>query len=133
MRRTVAGIVVGLIVWVVVATVVNLSFRALWPGYAEVEVAMKFTFAMLIGRLLLGALSSLCAGIALAWVAKENATWAAIALGAALTILFVPVHYQLWGNFPVAYHLIFLLSLLPVTFLGARMVELTAKAPRPKV
>jgi hypothetical protein len=121
MRRTVAGIVAGLFVWVVVATVVNLLFRALWPGYAEVELAMKFTFAMLIGRLLLGALSALCAGIALAWIAKENATRAAIVLGAALTILFVPIHYQLWGDFPIVYHLIFLLSLLPATFLGARL------------
>jgi hypothetical protein len=121
MRRTVAGIVAGLIVWVVVATVVNLLFRALWPGYGEVELDMKFTFAMLIGRLLLGALCSLCAGIALAWIAKEYATRAAIVLGAALTILFVPIHYQLWRNFPVAYHLTFLLSLLPATVLGARL------------
>jgi hypothetical protein len=121
MRRTVAGIVAGLFVWVVVATVVNLLFRALWPGYAEVELAMKFTFAMLIGRLLLGALSSLCAGIVVAWIAKENATRAAIVLGAVLIILFVPIHYQLWDNFPVAYHLTFLLSLLPATFLGARL------------
>lgn len=121
MRKTVARIAAGLVVWIVVATVVNLLFRALWPGYAEVEIAMKFTFSMLVGRLLLGALSSLCAGFALAWIAKGNATGSAIVLGALLTLLFVPIHYHLWGNFPVAYHLTFLLSLLPATVLGARL------------
>ena len=120
MRRTVAGIVAGLIVWLVVATIVNLLFRAFWPGYTEVELAMKFTLAMLIGRLLLGALSSLCAGFAAAWIAKGNGS-ASILLGVLLTILFIPIHYHLWGNFPLAYHLAFLLSLMPVTLLGARL------------
>jgi len=120
MRRVVAGIVAGLIVWIVVATAVNLSFRALWPGYSEAELATKFTHAMLFGRLLLGALSSLCAGFALASIAKGNAR-AVIVLGVLLTILFIPIHYKLWGNFPVAYHLTFLFSLVPMTLLGARL------------
>lgn len=120
MRRAVAGVVAGLIAWFVVATLVNLLFRALWPGYTEVEPAMNFTLAMMMGRLLLGALSSLCAGFAVAWIAQGNGK-AVIVLGALLTILFVPIHYRLWANFPVAYHLIFLLSLVPVTLLGARL------------
>jgi hypothetical protein len=120
MLRTVVAIVAGLIVWFVVATLVNLLFRALWPGYAEVEIGMNFTLAMLLGRLLLGALSSLCAGFALAWIAKGNGR-AVIVLGVLLTVLFIPIHYQVWDKFPLAYHLIFLLSLVPVTFLGARL------------
>jgi hypothetical protein len=120
MLRTVAAIVAGLIVWVVVATIVNLLFRALWPGYGEVEVAMTFTLAMLLGRLLLGALSSLCAGFALAWIARGNGR-AVKALGVLLTVVFIPIHYRVWDKFPVAYHLIFLASLLPVTLLGARL------------
>jgi len=120
MLRTVIAIVAGLIVWIVVATLVNLLFRALWRGYAEVEIGMNFTLAMLLGRLLLGALSSLCAGFTLAWIAKGNGR-AVIVLGVLLTVLFIPIHYQVWDNFPLAYHLIFLLSLIPVTFLGARL------------
>jgi len=38
MVGTVVAVVAGLIVWFVVATLVNLLFRALWPGYAEVTV-----------------------------------------------------------------------------------------------
>jgi hypothetical protein len=120
MIRRVAGIVAGLVVWFVVATLVNLMFRALWPGYAEVEMAMNFTLGMLIGRLLISVLASLCAGLALARIAKGNG-WAAIVLGVLLTLLFIPIHYQLWANYPVAYHLIFILSLVPATFLGARL------------
>jgi hypothetical protein len=59
----VAGIVAGLIVWFMVATIVNLLFRVAWPGYAEAEIATMFTLAMMVARLLLGALSSFPSGI----------------------------------------------------------------------
>jgi hypothetical protein len=121
MLRTVAGIVAGLIVWFVVATIVNLAFRALWPGYAEVEGAMRFTLAMMFARLLLGALSSLCAGFSVAWITKGNGKAAKI-LGVLLTAMFVPVHYGLWDKFPLWYHLAFLVSLFPLTLLGARLI-----------
>ena len=40
-------------------------------------------------------------------------------LGGVLTALFIPVHYRLWDNFPLWYHLLFLASLFPLTVLGA--------------
>ena len=118
--KTVAGIVAGLIVWFVVATLVNLLFRVAWPGYAGVESTLNFTLAMLFARLLLGALSSLCAGFVAAWVARGKAV-AARVVGGALIVLFIPVHYGLWDKFPVWYHLLFLASLFPLTLLGARL------------
>jgi hypothetical protein len=36
-----------------------------------------------------------------------------------LLALFIPNHYLLWDKFPVWYHLTFLVSLLPLTLLGA--------------
>ncbi len=86
--------------------------------YAAVEVAMKFTLAMLLLRLLLGALSSLCAGFFAAWIAKGNRV-AVTVLAGLLLIAFIPVHYTLWERFPVWYHLTFLLSLVVATVLGA--------------
>jgi hypothetical protein len=118
MIRKVAGIAAGLIVWFIVATIVNLLFRTSWPGYAEVEIAMTFTPAMMVARLLLGALSSLCAGFAVAGITKANGR-AAKVLGALLTVLFIPVHYGLWDKFPLWYHLIFLASLFPFTLVGS--------------
>ncbi len=122
MIRTIAGIVGGLIVWIIVATIVNLLFRVSWPGYAAAEISMTFTLAMMAGRLLLGALSSLCAGLGVARITKGNGTVAKI-LGIIVTAIFVPVHYGLWDKFPVWYHAIFLASIFPFTLLGAKLLR----------
>ena len=122
MIKTIAGIAGGLIIWFIVATVVNLLFRVSWPGYGEAEISMTFTLAMMTARLLLGALSSLCAGLAVARVTMGNGTAAKI-LGIVLTAIFVPVHYGLWDKFPVWYHAIFLASLFPFTLLGAELLR----------
>jgi hypothetical protein len=122
MIKTIAGIVGGLFVWIIVATIVNLLFRVSWPGYAEAEISMTFTFAMMAARLLLGALSSLCAGLAVARVTQGNGTAAKI-LGIVVTAIFVPVHYGLWDKFPVWYHAIFIASLFPFTLLGANLLR----------
>jgi hypothetical protein len=116
--RTIAGIVAGLFAWIVVASVGNRVLRAAWPSYATVEVAMNFTLAMLLSRLLLGALSSLCAGFFAAGIAKGNRV-AIMVLAGLLLVAFIPVHYTLWERFPVWYHLTFLVSLVAVTVLGA--------------
>lgn len=118
MIRTVAGIAAGLIVWFIVATIGNLLFRAVWPGYADAEISTGFNLAMMAARLALGALSSLCAGFTVAWITTGNSTGAK-ALGIVLTALFVPVHYVLWDKFPIWYHAIFLAGLFPLTLLGA--------------
>ena len=122
MLKMIAGIVAGLITWIIVATIGNLLFRFLWPGYAEAEISMMFTLAMMIGRLLLGALSSVCGGVAVAWIAKGSGA-AAWILGIVLTALFVPVHYRLWDKFPNWYHVIFLAHLLPLTLLGSMILR----------
>lgn len=123
MVRLIVGVVGGLIAWFVVATIVNLLFRAAWPGYAAVESSMAFDLAMLFGRLIfLGALSSLCGGAVAAWIAKGDRR-ATIALGVLLTLMFIPVHYRVWSNFPIWYHLAFLVSLLPLTLLGGRLLR----------
>jgi len=116
--RAVAGVAGGLFTWVVVATVGNLLLRIVWPSYAEVEVAMNFTPAMLVMRLLLGALSSLCAGFLAARITKRSRGTVHI-LACLLVVAFIPVHYELWERFPVWYHLVFLVSLVAATIFGA--------------
>src|SRR5262249_10455452 len=104
--------------WFFIATVVNLALRAWWPHYHEAEIAFNFTFAMKLARLVLGAISSLGAGFAAAWIGKDRMK-SAIFTGIALLCLFIPGHYRIWDKFPVWYHLTFLVSLVPVTLLGA--------------
>ena len=125
MTRGIAGVAAGLVAWMLVATLGNLVLRFAWPGYADVEKEMMFTPGMLAARLLLGALSSLCAGLTAAWIAKRDGRVVAILAGV-LFALFIPVHYELWSRFPVWYHLVFLASLIVMTLAGAAMLRRSA-------
>ena len=120
MMKTIAAVLAGLITWVLVATAVNLLLRASWPHYHAAEIAFNFTLGMMMARLALGALSSVCGGFVVAWVAKVDG--AAVKLtGVALLVLFIPNHYLLWHKFPLWYHLTFLISLFPLTMMGAKL------------
>jgi hypothetical protein len=116
--RSIAGVAAGVAVWVLVATLGNLVLRLAWPAYAALEKAMTFTLGMLIARLVLGAVASLCAGFAVARITRRNAiaAWCLVAL---LLAVFVPVHYTLWPRFPAWYHVLFIASLVLFTLLGA--------------
>lgn len=43
--------------------------------------------------------------------------------GVLLLLAFIPQHIMLWDKFPLWYHLTFLLSLVPLTYAGARIAE----------
>ena len=118
--KMVAAVIVGLVTWILVATIVNFPLRAWWPHYHEAETAFNFTLGMKLVRLALGALASVCSGFVAAWIANGRRT-AAIVLGILLLVLFIPNHYLLWEKFPVWYHLTFLVSLFPLTLLGAML------------
>ena len=127
--KTVGAVFAALVTWIFVATVLNLVLRASWPHYHEAETAFNFTFAMKLARLVLGCASSLCAGFVAAWISKGRMKGATLT-GIVLLGLFVPNHYLLWDKFPVWYHLTFLVSLLPLTLLGAALNRRTCrKAP----
>ena len=118
--KTIGAVIAALVTWFFVATVVNLALRAWWPHYHEAEIAFNFTFAMKLARLVLGAISTLAAGFVAAWIGKVR-TRAAMLTGIVLLALFIPGHYRIWDKFPVWYHLTFLVSLLPLTLLGAAL------------
>ena len=127
--KTVGAVIAALVTWFFVATVLNLALRAWWPHYHEAELAFNFTFAMKLARLVLGATSSLGAGFVAAWISRGRMK-AATLTGIVLLGLFIPNHYLLWDKFPVWYHLTFLVSLLPLTLLGAALNRRTCrKAP----
>src|SRR5262245_28236753 len=116
--KIVGAVIAALFTWFFVATVVNLALRALWPHYHDAEIAFNFTLAMKLARLVLGAISTLGAGFVAAWI-DQGRMRAATVTGILLLCLFIPGHYRIWDKFPVWYHLTFLVSLLPLTLLGA--------------
>src|SRR5262245_35450193 len=62
MLRAIIGVIVAVITWFGVATICNWILRAVQPGYKAAEVSMTFTLAMMMCRLVLGLVSSFCAG-----------------------------------------------------------------------
>ena len=120
MLRSTIAIIVAVVTWFVVATIGNWILRGLLPGYSAVEVSMNFTLAMMICRLTLGLVYSLCAGLVCATIVGRNSIAPKIAAGI-MVVLFVPVHYMLWNKFPIWYHLFFLLSLIPTILIGAAL------------
>jgi hypothetical protein len=89
---------------------------------------MAFTLPMMLARLLIGAVASLAAGALAAWIARGNGK-AVMGVGVLLTFLFIPIHYKLWDTFPLWYHATFLISLFPLTLLGAFVISRARESP----
>ena len=116
------GVVAGLAVWIALVTVAGAIMRLSWPAYASVADRMVFTLPMLVARLFVGALATLATGLVTALIAPRSLP-ARLMPGVLLLLGFIPVHIMLWDKFPVWYHLTFLLSLVPLTYLGGTMVS----------
>ena len=117
MKNAVLGVAAGLAVWVVCAAVAGLVLRASWPAYASVADAMTFTLPMMLARLSIGAFAALAAGLVTTAIAPRSLL-VRLMPGLILLVLFIPQHIAMWNRFPVWYHLTFLVSLVPLTFLG---------------
>ena len=122
MVRSVLAVMIAVITWFIVATIGNWILRVVLPGYSAVEATMNFTLAMMVCRLLLGLVSSLCAGFVCGAIARNRV--AAKVAASVMVILFLPVHYMIWAKFPIWYHLFFLITLAPTMLIGA------GRAPR---
>jgi hypothetical protein len=122
MRRTLAGIVAGLIAWAVIVTVIDWGLRFGLTGYTEAEHTLLFTLGMKIARLSMAAVTSLAAGAVVCAIAPRSrlAPWI---VGLVILALFLPAHIHLWHRFPIWYHLSFLLPLAPLVALGAALVR----------
>lgn len=120
MKRAILGIAAGLVCWIMLVSVLNRGLRIFVAGYAVAEGAMSFTLGMLVARLLIAALTSLIAGALVRWLAPTSMR-APLLLGVILLIAFIPVHVRLWSLFPFWYHMVFLVTLIPLVMLGSRL------------
>ncbi len=122
MARGTLGIVAGLAVWVIVVTVAGSIMRAAWPAYASVADAMTFTLPMMMARLTIGAVATVVMGSVTTAISRRSMV-ATLLSGVVLLLPFIPVHISLWEKFPVWYHLTFLVSLVPLSYLGGAIVR----------
>jgi len=78
---------------------------------------MTFTLPMLVARLSISVVATFAAGLVTASIAPRS-TLVSLMPGMLLLVAFIPEHVSLWDKFPVWYHLTFLASLVPLTYLG---------------
>ena len=130
MKRPILAFAVGLVVWVLLISVLNRALRIFLPGYAVAEPIMSFTPGMLTARLLIAALTSLIAGAVVAWIAPSSPR-VPVLVGATLLLIFIPDHVRLFSLFPLWYHLLFLVTLIPLVMLGARLTPTRAMGRAP--
>ncbi|HEY7288622.1 MAG TPA: hypothetical protein VH583_02210 [Vicinamibacterales bacterium] len=120
MIRKILGVVAGLVAWIAVVFVVGEIMRRSWPAYESVAAEMKFTLPMLFARLAISVLATLTMGMVAAALAPSS-LWARLAPGILLLAAFIPQHISIWDKFPIWYHLGFLLTLVPLTYLGGML------------
>jgi len=130
MLRTIAGAVAGLVAWWIFVIVIDFGLRHGWPEYAAVEKAMTFTVPMMIARLSMSGASSIASGAIAAIVGRDRFKPALIS-GLILAVLFAPIHYSLWYQFPVWYHATFLTSLIVLSVLGGSLVRVRRASAQP--
>ena len=117
--RLILGIVAGIVGWFAVVTVVSFGLRALAPDFAAALNAHS-TFATQVVRLAISFAGSLFGG----WLAAATArgTLAALIAGVLLLLAWGTYHLtMIWNQFPVWYHLTFLVSLPLLAVAGARL------------
>jgi hypothetical protein len=119
MIRNLLAVVLGLVAFVLAASICGVVLRLAWPDYASAEPVFGFTLAMQLVRLAIGAAATLTAGVVTGAIAKRRRA-AVLATGIVLVVIFVPIHVTVWDRFPIWYHLWFLGSLVPLTLLGGR-------------
>lgn len=116
MTRNLLGVVTGLAVWLAITFFVGFIMRGTWSAYASVADAMTFTLPMMLARLSIGAFATVVMGFVTACITQS--VFARLIPGVILLIVFIPEHVMLWDKFPIWYHLWFLLSLVPLTYIG---------------
>lgn len=116
MTRKLIAIVAGLIAWLVIALLAGFVIRVTWPEYVSVAATLAFTLPMKIARLAIGAIATMGAGFVTARLSQSVVV--GLIPGFVLLLFFIPEHVVLWHKFPLWYHLWFLLTLLPFTYIG---------------
>jgi hypothetical protein len=122
MKRPLLALLAGFGVWLLVVTLLNFLLRVSLTGYVTAEHTFQFTLPMMLARLSIAALTSVIAGAAVRLVAPSSAR-APWVLGALLLVLFIPEHVRLWADFPLWYHLTFLLTLAPLVVAGGALLR----------
>jgi hypothetical protein len=122
--RFVAGVALGCVTWWLVRTGGFSLLRMAWPDYAVAEPEKAFTLAMLLVRLVIfSGMIAATAGVAALVAGERRVAWIA---GGLILALSIPPHLYpgyVWDDYPAWYHIVYLLSILPISFYGGRLAR----------
>jgi len=130
MKRSIAGFFGGLLAWILIVSLLDRALRVLIDGYQAAEPQLSFTLPMMAARLTIAAVTSLLAGAIVAAIAPSSSRTPWV-LGLIVLAAFVPEHIYVWHRLPAWYHLTFLLTLVPLVVIGARLARATGVARSP--
>ena len=133
MLRIILGVIAGFIAWSILWIGSDQLLHTLSPAwYGAQKDAMALAVAnnesyrtdatVNIIDLVRSGIASIMAGFIAAVVAGENRR-STLILGIILLIVGVAVQVHLWNVFPIWFHLIFWLMLIPLTILGGLMKQ----------
>jgi hypothetical protein len=140
MVRSVIGVLVGAVLWMVGFFILALILAQLWPDYAvhgrqwTRENLFTFTPLMACCNLVFWVLAEIGAGWATAKIAKRcGAVWVVAAL---VAIYLIALHLVLyWARFPWWYNLGVVIPAVPAILFGASLAKtrLATVSPRAEV
>ena len=122
-RRLSVGVMVGGLTAVGLALTAVLLARRVWPAYAAAEPTKAYSLVMLVSRLTAGSLCTAGAAAVTTVVARDRGQ-AAWWLGGLFLAISLPHHvFQVWADYPVWYHVVYLSYLVPIAGLTGRIVQ----------
>lgn len=122
MLRLILGVVAGVVGWLVVVIALSLLLRGVAPDIST-ALNVHATTTALAGRLAISFLGSLLGGLAAALASGERSRAPMIA-GVLLLLCWGYYHVtMIWHQFPLWYHLTFLVSLPLLSVLGGRFAR----------
>jgi hypothetical protein len=132
MLRIALGVVAGFVAWLIVWVGVEKIISALWPAFGVHQRAFQDAITnggefaadstMLLTHIVLGSVISVAAGALTALIAGENAR-APLFVGILLLAMGVLKAVMSWQYVPIWYHVIFTAMLLPMAFLGGKLIS----------
>ena len=128
--RLAGAIALGAVTWFATLGAAFIVLRHGWPAYLAAEPEKAYTLPMLLSRLFIYASTIAAAsGVAARSAGDERLAWLA---GAIILLGSVPSHVYpgyVWDDYPTWYHLFYLASILPISWLAGRWSRSRADGP----
>lgn len=126
----IGGLAVGALCAESIAWLGLAALQAAWPEYAAAMPEKEYTLPMMWSRLSIAFLLVVAsAGAATLVAGDRRASWM---LGCIIVVISLPSHlHYSWADYPVWYHAVYLVSIVPLAVLGGRLVPIRLSSLTP--